>query len=79
VQSITWYSCWGAESGRKQSHRNRDVVLSEITRFVMEGLAASSSVAGVLSLAVQTIDGISKLHRFFKDVAVASEKITQFK
>lgn len=44
----------------------------------MEGLAAASSVAGVLSLAGQTIDGIVKLHCFFKDVSSASRTISRF-
>jgi hypothetical protein len=44
----------------------------------MEGLAAASSVTGVLSLAGQTIDGIVKLHSFFKDVSSASRTIGRF-
>ena len=44
----------------------------------MEGLAAASSVTGVLSLAGQTIDGIVKLHCFFKDVSSASRTIGRF-
>jgi hypothetical protein len=44
----------------------------------MEGLAAASSVAGVLSLAGYTIDGIVRLHGFFKDVSTASKWTERF-
>jgi hypothetical protein len=44
----------------------------------MEGLAAATSVAGVLSLAGSTIDGIVKLHEFFKDVSTASKTVERF-
>jgi hypothetical protein len=44
----------------------------------MDGLAAASSVAGVLSLAGYTIDGIVRLHDFFKDVSSASRTIEIF-
>lgn len=44
----------------------------------MEGLAAASSVAGVLSLAGCTIDTIVRLHDFFKDVSSASKTIERF-
>jgi UDP-N-acetylglucosamine enolpyruvyl transferase len=44
----------------------------------MEGLAAGASVTGVLSLAGQTVEGIVKLHAFFKDVSSASRTIDRF-
>jgi UDP-N-acetylglucosamine enolpyruvyl transferase len=44
----------------------------------MEGLAAASSVAGVLSLAGQTIDGVLKLQSFFKEVSSASRTMERF-
>jgi len=44
----------------------------------MEGLAAASSIAGVLSLAGQTVDGVVKLQGFFKDVAGASRTVERF-
>jgi hypothetical protein len=44
----------------------------------MEGLAAASSISAVVSLAGQTIDGIIKLHSFFKDVKGASRTIEKF-
>jgi hypothetical protein len=45
---------------------------------MMEGLATASSVAGVLSLAGQTIDGIVKLQEFFKSVKGATRTIETF-
>jgi hypothetical protein len=44
----------------------------------MEGIAAASSIAGILSLSGQTTSGIIKLHTFFKDVASASRTIDRF-
>ncbi|KAF4633145.1 hypothetical protein G7Y89_g4979 [Cudoniella acicularis] len=39
---------------------------------------AAATVAGVIGLAGQTVDGIVKLHGFFKDVAAASRTIEKF-
>jgi len=44
----------------------------------MEALGAAASIAGVLSLAGQTVDGILKLQNFFKDVSSASRTIERF-
>lgn len=44
----------------------------------MEGLAAASSITGILSLAGQTLDGILKLHDFFSAVAGASKTLDRF-
>ncbi|KAH8670114.1 hypothetical protein BGZ60DRAFT_514821 [Tricladium varicosporioides] len=44
----------------------------------MEALATAASVAGVLSLAGQTIDGIIKFTSFFSDISSASRTIERF-
>ncbi|KAH6662274.1 hypothetical protein B0J14DRAFT_571142 [Halenospora varia] len=44
----------------------------------MEALATAASIAGVLSLAGQTIDGIVKLNSFFSDVSSPSRTIERF-
>ena len=44
----------------------------------MEGLSVASSIAGLLSLTGQTLDGVVKLHGFFKDVSSASRTVERF-
>jgi hypothetical protein len=44
----------------------------------MEGVAAASSIAGIVSLTRQTIEGILKLHEFFQDIASASRTLERF-
>lgn len=44
----------------------------------MEAVAAASSIAGIVSLAGQALDGIIKLRGFFKDCASSSKTIDRF-
>ena len=44
----------------------------------MEVVAAASSIVGILSLVGQSIDGITKLRKFFLDVCHGSEAIDRF-
>ena len=44
----------------------------------MEAIAAASSVAGILSLLGQSIDGVSKLRAFFLNVSNASRNVSLF-
>ena len=46
--------------------------------LVMEAVAAASSVAGIVSLAGQALNGIVKLRRFFVDAASAVKTIDRF-
>lgn len=44
----------------------------------MEAIAAASSIAGILSLLGQSIDGVSKLRGFFLNVSVSSRNVSLF-
>ena len=44
----------------------------------MEAIAAVSSIAGILSLLGQSIDGVSKLRGFFLNVSCASRNVSLF-
>jgi hypothetical protein len=44
----------------------------------MEAVAAASSIAGLVSLAGQALEGILKLRGFFKDCASASKTVDRF-
>lgn len=44
----------------------------------MEVIGSVSAIAGVLSIAGQTLDGMLKLRAFFQDCAVASNQISSF-
>jgi hypothetical protein len=43
----------------------------------MEGVAAAASIAGIITLAAQAIDGLQKLHSFFIDISTASKTISR--
>jgi hypothetical protein len=44
----------------------------------MEGLGAAASVAGLASLAAQTISGMTTLRDFYKDMVSSSKTVNQF-
>ena len=44
----------------------------------MDVLSAASSIAGILSIAGQSIDGVIKLKQLFSDIAAASKTIESF-
>ena len=43
----------------------------------MEAIAAAASIAGIITLAAQAIDGLQKLHGFFNDVSAGSKAISR--
>ena len=43
----------------------------------MEAIAAAASIAGIITLAAQAIDGLQKLHIFFTDVSTASRTVAR--
>lgn len=44
---------------------------------IMEGVAAAASIAGIITLAAQAIDGLQRLHSFFIDISTASKTISR--
>lgn len=44
----------------------------------MEGVAAAASIAGILALVGQTIDGLEKLKEFYAKLATASRTVDRF-
>lgn len=43
----------------------------------MEAVAAAASIAGIITLAAQAIDGLQTLHSFFLDISTASKIISR--
>ena len=43
----------------------------------MEAVAAAASIAGIITLAAQAIDGLQKLHTFLADISTASRTIAR--
>lgn len=43
----------------------------------MEAIAAAASIAGIITLAAQAIDGLQKLHSFFADISTASKTVSR--
>jgi len=43
----------------------------------MEAVAAAASIAGIITLAAQAIDGLQKLHSFFIDISTTSKTISR--
>ena len=43
----------------------------------MEAVAAAASIAGIITLAAQAIDGLQKLHTFLADISTASKTIAR--
>lgn len=50
----------------------------DILLIFMEAVAAAATIAGLISLAGQALEGIVQLHGFFKDCASASKTIDRF-
>lgn len=43
----------------------------------MEAVAAAASIAGIITLAAQAVDGLQKLHALFLDISTASKVISR--
>ena len=43
----------------------------------MEAIAAAASIAGIITLAAQAIEGLQKLHSFFADISTASKTVSR--
>ena len=43
----------------------------------MEAVAAAASIAGIITLAAQAIDGLHQLHTFFTEISTASKTISR--